>query len=770
MGFFKKIKIKAPKIKIKAPKAVSNLGKKIEKGVSNVARETGKGALKAVAEVKKGATNIGREGLVGYGNVMSETGKASGVKEIENVGKNVSREVRSGADPFLGAAFDIGANALSAGTYGMAQTAANALASGDLKSLTSSKGLQDLAMQQVGSKLGIDPKLLSAGTSALSGDLKSAALKGLGSYAGLDPKQLQMASTGISALTGDTSGLVSGVASQLGAGNTAANMLGAAAGGNKSDLISSLGGQLGLDPKMTNMLGAVASGDIKGAALSQLAGATGLDPKLLDNLSQGKIDPMQIANAVGVNSSSLLNGAADKLGISSFTKSPEAKAALDFGKSAGRVVTSVDPYVKDPQNAALDAAAATLGGGNTYKIAKGDTLSSIAQKMGVDPKALAAANNITDPNKIVAGMNLKMPTTLAQRKEISDQNAIKNTDRGTSIWDDIKGGVSSGLGAASNFLADNKTALGMGADAAGAYLGYRAGQDALSSATRIKEQQLAQLQSVGKDYEAQRYDPNRYEQENKFLQQRVAGGGITEQERKIQQEGDIRSARAAAAQRLAGVDTQARLGGAAMGTSALASSLSGAQAGQNIQAETNLAREASASQRLEQDIQRQTNLARQKTAEEAALAQSQATFGLQRANQTGEAREGLANIEERKGAALQNLYRSGADLIKAGLSQTETPQEKQQREQKQEYDRKMAEAELKAKQNTAGITTPPVSNLNTKAGGAKIVSNNPPNLTVTQPTTVANQGSFGVLQSDKAKEADKFNNWGTVGTNKVAQR
>jgi len=175
------------------------------------------------------------------------------------------------------------------------------------------------------------------------------------------------------------------------------------------------------------------------------------------------------------------------------------------------------------------------------------------------------------------------------------------------------------------------------------------------------------------------YDPTRYKQELEFIQQRIAGGGITPQEKLLQQQGDIRAARAGAAARLSGMEQQARMGMGATGSgSALAASLAGGQSVMGTQAETNLAREASASQRLEQDIQRQTNLARQQTSEEADLAQQQGQFGLSRATQTGAVRGDLGNLALGRAAALQNLYGSGADFAKQGLSMLESPQPQQQ--------------------------------------------------------------------------------------------
>ena len=44
-----------------------------------------------------------------------------------------------------------------------------------------------------------------------------------------------------------------------------------------------------------------------------------------------------------------------------------------------------------------------------YTVAEGDTVGSIAQRLGVDPSALTAANRISDSNLIVAGRSLEVP-------------------------------------------------------------------------------------------------------------------------------------------------------------------------------------------------------------------------------------------------------------------------------------------------------------------------------------------------------------------------
>ena len=45
----------------------------------------------------------------------------------------------------------------------------------------------------------------------------------------------------------------------------------------------------------------------------------------------------------------------------------------------------------------------------TYVVRNGDTLNAIAQRLGVSASALAAANGITNPNRIYPGMTLRVP-------------------------------------------------------------------------------------------------------------------------------------------------------------------------------------------------------------------------------------------------------------------------------------------------------------------------------------------------------------------------
>lgn len=54
-------------------------------------------------------------------------------------------------------------------------------------------------------------------------------------------------------------------------------------------------------------------------------------------------------------------------------------------------------------------AALGMGASAAYTVRTGDTLSGIASHLGVEVTALARANGITDPNKVVAGRSLSVP-------------------------------------------------------------------------------------------------------------------------------------------------------------------------------------------------------------------------------------------------------------------------------------------------------------------------------------------------------------------------
>ena len=69
------------------------------------------------------------------------------------------------------------------------------------------------------------------------------------------------------------------------------------------------------------------------------------------------------------------------------------------------VRTALPPLTTPPATSAVP----TTTIAQFYEIQKGDSLTSIADKLGVDLAQLIALNKIKDPNKIQAGQKLRIP-------------------------------------------------------------------------------------------------------------------------------------------------------------------------------------------------------------------------------------------------------------------------------------------------------------------------------------------------------------------------
>lgn len=97
------------------------------------------------------------------------------------------------------------------------------------------------------------------------------------------------------------------------------------------------------------------------------------------------------------------------------------KASGDRARRAGWGIAGAARVVGRPLIAVLVAvlllgavaapaqAAAPLSDGSTYVVRAGDTLNAIAARFGVSPGTLAAANRISNPNKIYIGQRLTIP-------------------------------------------------------------------------------------------------------------------------------------------------------------------------------------------------------------------------------------------------------------------------------------------------------------------------------------------------------------------------
>ncbi len=118
----------------------------------------------------------------------------------------------------------------------------------------------------------------------------------------------------------------------------------------------------------------------------------------------------------------------------SFSIDASVMAAYN-GRSPARAEEAVGQnVVVIPPQPVDTARTGTAGGGQqpvrsasdpvVYTVAEGDTILSIAEKLGVDPKALVAANRISDRDWIVAGDSLKVPlwTQVATADGASDDS------------------------------------------------------------------------------------------------------------------------------------------------------------------------------------------------------------------------------------------------------------------------------------------------------------------------------------------------------------
>lgn len=76
--------------------------------------------------------------------------------------------------------------------------------------------------------------------------------------------------------------------------------------------------------------------------------------------------------------------------------------------------------------AVLTAAVLTMGA--SYTVRPGETLSGIAARHGVRTSALAAANGISDPNRVIAGTRLTLPTGSGAR------SGARTVRRGETLW------------------------------------------------------------------------------------------------------------------------------------------------------------------------------------------------------------------------------------------------------------------------------------------------------------------------------------------------
>jgi LysM repeat protein len=95
-----------------------------------------------------------------------------------------------------------------------------------------------------------------------------------------------------------------------------------------------------------------------------------------------------------------------------------AKIARQYGVSATALARangiSNANFIRIGQRLVIPSASGgssggTSSSGSTYTVRRGDTLSSIAKRLGVSTASLAATNGIANPNRIYVGMVLRVP-------------------------------------------------------------------------------------------------------------------------------------------------------------------------------------------------------------------------------------------------------------------------------------------------------------------------------------------------------------------------
>ena len=753
-------------------------------------------SLASLQSVKDMAKGLSKANANLYTGALKSVGDTTGSREISQTAENIKREGDKGVDKYGDAAIDVGANIATGGTYGLAKQAAQGLSTGGLGGMLSGRGLQDMAAGAIGSYAGVDPNMLKMGLSAAQGDLKGAALQGLGSFAGLSPDQMKMATTAASALTGDKKGIASGLASQFGAGDSVANTIGSVAGGSKNDIASALGSQLGLDPKMSSILGAVAGGDLKGAALSKLAGATGIPDDILKQVSTGKFDVGELAKNANLTAS---------LGDTAKSYLPGSVSnMIDGAKSAGRVVESANAYKDDIQNQALDRAGVSRdqvkaiqdvqgAAESAYKVAKGDTLSAIAKRQGVSVEALMAANGIKDPNKIAAGMDLKMPgaisrsiasatsaaetgfTTVAD-KFMKDANGktimgannapILNPDYSSTaadarqagvaaeanapgLWDRAKDFVGGAVDSIKDTAVKNRDVVQAGIQGAGATAGYLAADASAAEQKKYADTQLAQAQGIN-ELDKFKFDPRRdtaYTGALDYLQQVQQGGGLSKQQQAIQTEGDRRALKMSAANRMSGMRSLQEMGqGATGGGAGFASFLSGQQAESDIISQSTIEREKSAAAAEKDAYLKSPELLETKTGAERSLAGARSAEDIARVSAESTARANLSAIEQARADAKIKAITTGTDIASGLWDKQADAMEKEKAEK---------EAKEKAATQTTTTTPPPTSTTPPPpspakvAGAAQVAGVNPTKMPAPMADGSYGQGA-GVLATPNA--------------------
>lgn len=261
--------------------------------------------------------------------------------------------------------------------------------------------------------------------------------------------------------------------------------------------------------------------------------------------------------------------------------------------------------------------------------------------------------------------------------------------------------VSSGAGKLKDFAAENKGALGLGADVISAYGGYQAGKDASEQARKQFEDQKRMELQIGSELLGTQYDPERY---SKLLGRQAEiqqGRGQSALTRQLRAESLQKGAAVGQSgiEKASEMEARKNKGVGSAGATIAANILAGQQ-GSNVTSAADREADIIQEARYDKSFETEADLRSKKTQEEADLAAKKALIEGSRAQLAGGTRKDLAGLDISRGQALQQLYGAGADIVKQGLSQAKTPEEAQ-------YQARMKNAELAKVEKEAGISQQP---------------------------------------------------------------
>jgi LysM repeat protein/ElaB/YqjD/DUF883 family membrane-anchored ribosome-binding protein len=509
-------------IKLKAPKV--SLPKSVSKALSSATKSIGDVASKTIKTAGKGT-----EGLVSHAAGIGES-LAKG--DIKGVGKEALAGLQSGKDVLKGlSSANLGL------TTGLAGAAGQALGSNEISKAAENINREGGKGINTYGDAAIDTAA-NVGTGGTYGLAKAAtqglADKGLGSL--VDSKALTQMAT------------------------------------------SAAAAEAGISPQQLQMAQNIASGD-KGKMLQSIAGAAGVDPNIA-NQTQSLLK--------GDLKNSITNLAGKQLGVGDTQMSiakdlVSGKSPQEIAMEKGRAIASdtAGAYANDIANQALDKSGIKniqKAAESTYKIAKGDSLNAIAKKMGVDPKALAAANNIKDPNKISAGMNLKIPKNLNQpetpeqteaRRLKADQKALGNVtpekgflDKAKDFFGEAKDKITGAANSAVDLAKQNPSAVGAAANVLGGLAGYKMGEQATEEA--FKDIGRARKGYEGVQQQVQKISPNQQMMADRsaatdVVKQRL-GMGLTPEDKALLRQSQSQQAQGEQAGRTAATESATRRG------------------------------------------------------------------------------------------------------------------------------------------------------------------------------------------------------------------